>query len=208
MTIYLEPENYRKSGAERRTGVDRRHPILTRHVGVERRKNGERRASSDRRGGVSSATLKAAAKPKFLNILFKNRFSRPKARQSKRRQASFDGQDVHLDAHIPRAHERSTCEIPVKVLDRDTYEFVPATVYNFSKAGMYLESEYAPRLGSGLAIRMVNHSKEAAEPEDVAKYHSQVKWCHKIAGNVVFLRYGIGVRHCTDLEDFFRLFSF
>ena len=45
-------------------------------------------------------------------------------------------------------------------------------------------------------------------PEDITKYHSRVVWREKLSGNVVFMRYGIGVKHCQDLEEFLRLFGY
>jgi hypothetical protein len=53
---------------------------------------------------------------------------------------------------------------------------------------------------------MVNHSPQSAEPEDTLLYHSLVIWQRDLSGHGYPARYGFGVRHCQNLEEFLRLF--
>ena len=95
----------------------------------------------------------------------------------------------------------------MQILDRDTHSFHPAIAHNYCRPGMYLESKHAPRVGSGLMIDVVNHSVESNGPDNVSRYYSQVVWLKKLSGNVVFLQYGMGVKHCNDLNEFLKLFG-
>jgi hypothetical protein len=106
-----------------------------------------------------------------------------------------------------RIHERVTVESPVMVQEGDSHAMFPGTLLNFSSAGMYIESETAPRLRSGIIIHMQNYASDAATPEDIRKYYGQVRWCRKLTGMVVFVRYGIGVKLIDDINDFVKLFS-
>jgi hypothetical protein len=108
--------------------------------------------------------------------------------------------------NTPRDHQRIDCDAPVQVLERDTQRFLPATVLNHSKCGMYLVSDSLPAVGSGIAILMVNHSPQSSEPDDTLLYHSQVIWHRDLSGHGNHARYGFGVKHCQNLEEFLRLF--
>ncbi|MGA9477520.1 MAG: hypothetical protein WBV21_07055, partial [Desulfobacterales bacterium] len=94
----------------------------------------------------------------------------------------------------------------VQVLERDTQRFLPATVLNHSKCGMYLVSDSLPTVGSGIAILMVDHSPQSSEPDDTLLYHSQVIWHRDLSGHGNHACYGFGVKHCQNLEEFLRLF--
>jgi hypothetical protein len=126
----------------------------------------------------------------------------------RRKSPSVSKNTVYLDEPKKRSHERSTCEVSVQIHDKDTSGLFPATARNYSKVGMYLESDYAPRIGAGLMLAMVNHNAGSPPPVDISKYHSRVIWREKLSGNVVFMHYGIGVKHCQDLEEFLRLFGY
>ena len=106
-----------------------------------------------------------------------------------------------------RAFDRIERQAPVLIEDYDTHTVKPATMLNYSKTGMYIESELAPMVNSGIVIQMVDHSPGASEPEDLEKYFAQVKWRRKVSGMVVFSRYGIGVEYCSNIDDYLTLFS-
>ena len=106
-----------------------------------------------------------------------------------------------------RAFDRIEREAPVLIEDYDTHTVKHATMLNYSKTGMYIESELAPMVNSGIVIHMVDHSPGASEPEDLEKYFAQVKWRRKVSGMVVFTRYGIGVEYCSNIDDYLTLFS-
>ena len=114
---------------------------------------------------------------------------------------------VHADEPIPRLHDRIQCKVPVHIYDRTLQKIVSATVYNFSSCGMYLESEYALKKGSGVTIQMDNFAIGAAKPADIPAYHSQIIWLKKVSGNVVYACYGIGIKHCLNIDEFLSLFG-
>jgi len=205
MTIKKE---YRKAGIDRRGGADRRQSSVPQYHDTERRTGNERRASEDRRLRVLSTEKRPAPSSGLIGFLFKNGWKKGWKKGIRRKSHSASKNTVYLDDPKQRSHERLACEISVQIFDKDTSGIFPATARNYSKVGMYLESDYAPRIGAGLMLGMVNHETGSPAPEDISKYHSRVIWRQKLSGNVVFMRYGIGVKHCQDLEEFLRLFSY
>lgn len=198
---------YRKSVTDRRSRSDRRNLLLPNHPIAERRCGVERRTASDRR--MSTDIFKSTKKPKrsLLCAILKNgiNFGRTKKGASKSAPATN-----RADPQKPkrkRAYLRLPCKIPVKILNCETHRFMLATARNYSNSGMYLESEYAPTIDSGIAIKLERQSQESAKPQDIPKYHSRVIWRKDISKNVNVSRYGIGVKHCIELEEFLKLFS-
>ena len=191
---------------ERRTGIDRRRVDPPSYFGPERRKIIERRTG----------------KPHQADVLQPNRFMQ-KAQLFNRAIQTFLGKQGLKGAQTnkalrpiwsretmqltDRAHERVTIESPVMVQEGDSHAMFPGTLLNFSSAGMYIESETTPRLRSGIIIHMQNYASEAATPEDIRKYYGQVRWCRKLTGMVVFVRYGIGIKLTDDINEFVKLFS-
>lgn len=202
-------DGLRKSGTDRRSGVDRRNQLSTVYRGAERRADNERRRYTDRRDHLL-LSRKTPKKKKNLLDLFFGRKGKDKETSDNAGHRSGPSHPVtFIDADVisPRAHERIICEVPVQILDRDTHSFYPATAHNYCEPGMYLESKHAPRIGSGVVIDIVNPSDKSNGPDNVARYYSKVVWRKKLSGNVVFLQYGMGVKHCRDLDEFLRLFS-
>lgn len=197
-------KQYRKTGSDRRSGTDRRQSPLPRQHDTERRTGAERRFSKDRRFRF----LSFAKQPKPAAALLGFFLRKPWKKSPETKSRSKDGSTVYLQDPQKRAQTRLTCEAPVQLHDRDTSEAYPATACNYSRAGMYLESDYAPRIGAGLLLEMLDHKIGSPAPEDIAKYPSCVVWRAKLSGNLVFTRYGMGVKHCQDLDEFLRLFSF
>ena len=201
-------KEYRKAGTDRRGGADRRQSSLPRYHDTERRTGNERRVFEDRRLRVLLAKKQPDPSSGLIGFLLKTGWKKGWQKGVKRKPHSVSKNTVYLDDPKERSHERLTCEAPVQIHDKDTSGFFPATARNYSEVGMYLESDYAPRIGVGLMLGMVNHKTGSPAPEDLSKYHSRVIWREKLSGNVVFMRYGIGVKHCQDLEEFLRLFSY
>jgi hypothetical protein len=144
----------------------------------------------------------------LIGFLLKTGWKRGPNKEKRRKSLSDPKNTVFLDDPKERSHERLPCEASVQIHDKDTSGLFPATARNYSAVGMYLESDYAPRVGAGLVLGMDNHETGSPAPEDISKYHSRVIWREKLSGNVVFMRYGIGVKHCQDLEEFLRLFGY
>jgi len=107
---------------------------------------------------------------------------------------------------ISTTGKRIDCDVPAQILERDTQRFLPATICNYSKCGMYLVSDSRPIIGSGIAILLVNYSPQSPEPNDTLLYHSQVIWHTELSRRGIHARYGFGVKHCQNLEEFLQLF--
>ena len=202
-------DRLRKSKKDRRSGVDRRDPRSSSYRGAERRGTLERRQFIDRRDRASFNVQSSAKKGTFFDFLFKKRSKKNNvAEEIENRPGAYRlGAQRDEEAIIPRAHKRLPCEVPVQILDRDTHTYYPATAHNYSKPGMYLESKHAPRVGSGIVIDMVEQTEDLMGPDDISRYYSKVVWLKKLSGNVVFLQYGMGVKHCKDLDDFLKIFG-
>lgn len=140
----------------------------------------------------------------LIGFLFKKRWKKSPDTKA----LSKTGNTLYLEDPQKRAHGRLACRASVHIHDRDASEAYPATALNYSREGMYLESDYAPRIGAGLLLEMLDHDSGSAAPADISKYHSRVVWRAKLSGNLVFTRYGMGVQHCQNLDEFLRLFSF
>jgi hypothetical protein len=201
-------KEYRKAGTDRRGGADRRQSSLQRYHDTERRTGNERRVFEDRRLRMLLAEKQPDPSSGLIGFLLKTGWKKGWKKGIKRKSHSVSKNTVYLDDPKERSHERLTCEASVQIHDKDTSGVFPATARNYSDVGMYLESDYAPRVGAGLVLGMVNHKTGSPAPEDISKYHSRVIWREKLSGNVVFMRYGMGVKHCQDLEEFLRLFGY
>lgn len=196
---------YQQPGNDRRSCSDRRKPLFSLYHGEERRGDTERRAKNVRRLRTLLDERKQNFTPKPFNLFIKklSRISRHKTSSGIK---TDSGTNALSGRCTPRDHQRFGCDVPAQVLDRDTQRFLPATVHNHSKCGMYLVSDNLPVVGTGIAILMVNHSPQSTEPEDTLLYHSQVVWHKVLLGRGVHARYGFGVKHCQNLEEFLRLF--
>jgi hypothetical protein len=201
-------KEYRKAGIDRRGGAERRQPPSQRYHDTERRTGNERRVVEDRRLRVLLSQKQPDPSPGIIGLLLKTGWKKGWKKGIRRKSHSVSKHTVYLEDPKERSHERLTCEAAVQIHDKDTNGLFPATARNYSKRGMYVESDYAPRIGAGLVLGMVDHKAGSPAPEDISKYHSRVIWREKLSGNVVFMRYGIGVKHCQDLEEFLRLFGY
>ena len=106
-----------------------------------------------------------------------------------------------------RKCQRRLCHVEVQIFDCDTHDFFSATALNYCHFGMYLESDYAPRIGSGIALKMNKQAGGNIGIEEIPNYHFCVIWRKELSSNVHKALYGIGVRPCRDLEEFLELFS-
>jgi hypothetical protein len=167
----------------------------------------ERRTAIDRRLSATVFNRKRKPKPSLLDTILKYGIKFGRLKEGGIKRASASDRTVQRATQIIRENRRLPCRIPVKILDGKTHRFIPATARNYSRSGMYLESEYVPGIDSGIAIKIDNQSSEAAEPQHIPKYHSRVIWRKKISGKAVYLNHGMGVKHCSDLEEFLDLFS-
>jgi hypothetical protein len=198
-------DRYQQPINDRRSCSDRRKPLFSLYHGEERRGDTERRAVKARRLGTLLHKRKQDSNPKPFHLFIK-KLSQISRYHTSTGSKTDSGANAVLGRHTPRNHQRIDCDVPAQVLERDTQHFLPATVRNHSKCGMYLVSDNLPIVGSGIAILMVNHSPQSAEPDDTLLYHSQVIWHRDLSGHGNHARYGFGVKHCQNLEEFLRLF--
>ena len=191
---------------ERRTGIDRRRMDPPVYFGPERRKIIERRTGKPRQTNMQQPN-RFMQKAQLFNraiqtFLGKQGFKYDQTNKALR--PRWSGETMQL---TDRIHERVAVESPVMVQEGDSHAMFPGTLLNFSSAGMYIESETIPRLRSGIIVHMQNYASDATTPEDIRKYYGQVRWCRKLTGMVVFVRYGIGIKLVDDINDFVKLFS-
>lgn len=192
--------------SERRTGIDRRRVDPPSYFGPERRKIIERRGTGPHRSGgqrLNQASPKARLIKRVLQTFMGKQGLRGATADTSQRARWSRGAMQLTD----RNHERLPVDAPIMVQEGSSQEVFPGTLLNFSSSGMYIESNNAPRLRAGVIIHMQNYSSAAAAPEDIRKYYGQVRWCRKLTGLVVFVRYGIGVKLIDDINDFVKLFS-
>jgi hypothetical protein len=197
----------RVSVKDRRSGADRRDILLPKIPLSERRCGAERRSDSDRR--VSKVSFKSTKKSKrdLICSIFKNGRIFGGLNNIGLKQNQIKTISDPREKLMKRTHRRLSCKIPLEVLNCQTQRFVLATARNYSDYGMYLESEFSPEIDSGIAIKMEKHSFGLAKPQDIPKYHSRVIWRKALSNDVNHARFGIGVKHCNDLEEFLKLFS-
>ena len=64
-------------------------------------------------------------------------------------------------------------------------------MYNYSRSGMYFESDFAPKTGSAIFIGIENSPYSSGH--DV--YRAKVMWCKKLPEKASYYYYGVGVRY-------------
>jgi hypothetical protein len=70
-------------------------------------------------------------------------------------------------------------------------KYYEGRMYNYSRGGMYFESDFAPEQGSDVFIGIENSPYSSGH--DV--YRARVMWCKELPDNVSFFYYGIGVKY-------------
>ena len=90
-----------------------------------------------------------------------------------------------------RNGERFYLQAPVLIEDNRTEYRYDGTMFNYSKSGMYLETDYAPRPSRKIRIN-VNGLPAQSSPRS---YLAEVRWRQPTSGNVSPYSYGIGVKY-------------
>ena len=106
-----------------------------------------------------------------------------------------------------RASERINCITPIVFENYDTGEAARGEAINYSKGGLYIETNHCPEEGTGALVHMAEYDPAALGPNGVQKYYVQVKWTKPTSGTEDHNWYGIGVKHCDDIYELFRLFG-
>jgi len=90
-----------------------------------------------------------------------------------------------------RSGERFYLEAPVSIEDIRTGYRYDGTMFNYSKSGMYLKSEYAPRPGRKVRIN-VNKLPSFSSPRNC---FAEVRWRQPTKIKASAYSYGIGVKY-------------
>ena len=109
--------------------------------------------------------------------------------------------------HIKREHDRFDYHTPITYENAETKEMIRGFVQNYSKKGFYIETRHCPAVGIGALIYMDQYAPDSPGPENLKRYHVQVRWVKQLPEPNEENRYGIGVRHCADVDELFRLFG-
>jgi hypothetical protein len=190
----------------RRSGFARRQTAPKPFSGTERRKVIDRRYNSGKRYKTPNDKPGRDGKA-FITRAIRFLVGKNERNGNNVKNIMGSGQ-IHEATHlIDRAHDRIPVEAPISIQDGDTYDIFPGMLFNHSQAGMYVETETAPRVHSGVVIHMQNYAPHAAAPENIRKYYGQVRWCQKLSGMVVFVNYGVGIKLCSDLDEFIKTFG-
>ena len=90
-----------------------------------------------------------------------------------------------------RNGERFYSETTVLVEDKRTGYRYDGTMLNYSKSGMYLETDYAPRPSRKIQIK-VNNLSDSSSPRS---YLAEVRWRQPLGTEASSYSYGIGVKY-------------
>ena len=89
-----------------------------------------------------------------------------------------------------RNGERFCLEAPVSVEDNRTGYRYDGAMFNYSKSGMYLESDYAPRPSRKIRINL-NKLSDFSSPRN---YFAEVRWRQPVTQKASAYSYGMGVK--------------
>ncbi|MCP4296383.1 MAG: hypothetical protein GY786_12315 [Proteobacteria bacterium] len=97
--------------------------------------------------------------------------------------------------HFPRQNEETAIQVLLAPNHsngrKDSYDLLPAKLYNQSEEGLYIEIDHTLRPGSTLSIKMASPVED--HPEDAYyMYDGRVIWCKKV--NEKTSRFGGGVK--------------
>jgi hypothetical protein len=95
----------------------------------------------------------------------------------------------HTAADDQRASMRFELEVPVIIKNCDCGTYAYGRMYNFSRGGIYFESDAAFKPGTCVRIDIEESQNSLAAD----RYYATVKWCKEISDAVVLCDYGIGV---------------
>ncbi len=89
-----------------------------------------------------------------------------------------------------RTSQRIQIEAPVMLEDFRTGFFYNGTLYNYSTEGVFFESDYAPRPGRKIHIR-IDGLPDIFTPH---VYLAEVRWRKQLSDNSY--SYGVGIKYC------------
>ncbi len=95
-------------------------------------------------------------------------------------------------------HSRHKCEAAIAIRQLDDEKTLIAKMLNYSKAGMYFETDSFFKEGSIIHTRMTDglviHSDPKPDEKPYKERLAEVRWCKEISKDDCC--YGIGVKYC------------
>ena len=82
-------------------------------------------------------------------------------------------------------------EATVMIENYPTGDYHEGRMYNYSRSGMYFESDFAPKIGSDIFVGIENSPYSAGH--DV--YRAKVMWCQKLPEKASYFYYGVGIKY-------------
>ena len=90
-----------------------------------------------------------------------------------------------------RDHNRFYREATIMIENYPTGKYFEGKMYNYSKSGMYFESDFAPDPGTDIFIGIEKSPFSAGH--DV--YSARVMWVKELPEKASFFYYGVGVKY-------------
>jgi hypothetical protein len=90
-----------------------------------------------------------------------------------------------------RSSERFELKAPVMLEDFRTGFYYDGIMYNYSADGIYLESDYAPRPGRKIRLK-VDGLPDISAPQ---VYVAEIRWRCPLSENSSSYSYGVGVKY-------------
>ena len=102
-----------------------------------------------------------------------------------------------LSVNDKRASKRFSHEAPLIIKNRDGGTYAYGRMYNYSRGGIYFESDIAFRPGTCVRIDIEKSQNSMA----ANRYYAMVKWCKEISAAVVLYDYAIGIEFDPALNQ-------
>ena len=91
-----------------------------------------------------------------------------------------------------RSSERFGIETDVMIEDFRTGFFYNGTIYNYSADGVYIETDYAPRPGRRVHLKV----NGAYNIFDMNRYLAEIKWRRPLTSETSEYAFGMGMKYC------------
>ena len=91
-----------------------------------------------------------------------------------------------------RSSQRFETQTDVMLQDYRSGFFYNGIIYNYSADGVYLESDYAPRPGRRIRLKV----SEAPDIFTNDFYLAEIKWRRPLAEEASTYSFGVGVQYC------------
>ena len=90
-----------------------------------------------------------------------------------------------------RSTPRFRHETTIMIENYPVGEYHEGRMFNYSRSGMYFESDFAPKVGSDIFVGIEN--SPYSEGHDV--YRARVVWCKELPEEASYYYYGVGVKY-------------